>query len=92
MDNNDARKLKKVNKILSKLPRAHQDTLYLLLKHLNKVCESSSLNRMTIKSLSMVFAPTLMRHQDPTRDFLDISYKNAIVEYLLLNTSKLQCF
>ncbi|KAG1383057.1 hypothetical protein G6F60_002255 [Rhizopus arrhizus] len=92
MDNNDARKLKKVNKILSKLPRAHQDTLYLLLKHLNKICESSSLNRMTIKSLSMVFAPTLMRHQDPSRDFLDISYKNAIVEYLLLNTSKLQCF
>ncbi|KAG1147189.1 hypothetical protein G6F37_006041 [Rhizopus arrhizus] len=92
MDNNDARKLKKVNKILSKLPRAHQDTLYLLLKHLNKICESSSHNRMTIKSLSMVFAPTLMRHQDPSRDFLDISYKNAIVEYLLLNTSKLQCF
>ncbi|KAG1613724.1 hypothetical protein G6F46_007487 [Rhizopus delemar] len=92
MDNNDTNKLKKVNKMLSKLPRAHQDTLHLLLKHLNKICELSSLNRMTIKSLSMVFAPTLMRHQDPSRDFLDISYKNAIVEYLLLNTSKLQCF
>ncbi|EIE83882.1 hypothetical protein RO3G_08587 [Rhizopus delemar RA 99-880] len=87
--NNDEKKLEMATKALTRLPKAHKDTLNILLKHLNKVCESSSLNRMTTKNLSMVFAPTLMRHQDPSRDFLDISYKNAAVEYLLLHTSKL---
>lgn len=87
--NNDEKKLKIVSKTLSQLPKAHSNTLCSLLKHLNKVCESSSENRMPIKNMSMVFAPTLMRHQDPSRDFLDISYKNAVVEYLLLHTADL---
>ncbi|PHZ17448.1 RhoGAP-domain-containing protein [Rhizopus microsporus ATCC 52813] len=87
--NNDPSKLQKMTHILSQLPQAHQDTLRSLFRHLEKICQSCSKNRMTIKNLAMVFAPTLMRHQDPSRDFLDISYKNAVVEYLLLHTSEL---
>jgi hypothetical protein len=37
----------------------------------------------------MVFAPTLMRHNDASKDFLDMSYKNAAVEFILTNTSEL---
>ncbi|CAO3699777.1 unnamed protein product [Rhizopus stolonifer] len=87
---NDSNRLEAVVKALSKLPRAHQDTLNLILAHLTKICNACPQNRMTIKNLSMVFAPTLMRHQDPSRDFSDISYKNSVVEYLLLNTAELQ--
>ncbi|KAI9255487.1 hypothetical protein BY458DRAFT_520154 [Sporodiniella umbellata] len=82
-------RLNMVRRTISQLPKAHSSTLYFLLRHLNKVCQLSSQNRMTIKNMSMIFAPTLMRHQDPSRDFLDMSYKNAAVEYLLLHTADL---
>lgn len=44
---------------------------------------------MTVKNLALVFGPTLMRDRDPNRDFLDMSYKNAVVEYFILNAHSL---
>ncbi|KAG2205762.1 hypothetical protein INT47_003945 [Mucor saturninus] len=87
--NTDNKKLSAFTEALSQLPKAHLDTIVLLFRHLEKVQKLSDENRMTIKNLSMVFAPTLMRHSDPSRDFLDISYKNATIEYVLLHTSEL---
>ncbi|KAI9283384.1 hypothetical protein BY458DRAFT_496368 [Sporodiniella umbellata] len=75
---------------LVKLPEAHKHTLVLILNHLAKIYDACSQNRMTVKSLSMIFAPTLMRHQDPSRDFIDMSSKNSVVEHMLLNTADLQ--
>lgn len=87
--NADNKKLSAFTDALSQLPKPHLDTIVLLFRHLEKVQKLSDENRMTIKNLSMVFAPTLMRHSDPSRDFLDISYKNATIEYVLLHTSEL---
>lgn len=56
---------------------------------LYRVSQRSSENRMTVKNLAMVFAPTLMRDKDSTRDFLDMSYKNAVIEYLITNAYEL---
>lgn len=87
--NPDENKTKAFAKALAQLPKAHYDTIVLLFQHLNRVYDQSDENRMTVKNLAMVFAPTLMRHSDPSRDFLDISYKNATIEYILLHTSEL---
>lgn len=86
---NDDKKLDAFSDVLSQLPKPHYDTMSFLFKHLHKVVENASLNRMTVKNLAMVFAPTLMRHSDPSKDFLDISYKNATIEYILLHTDHL---
>ncbi|KAI7898674.1 uncharacterized protein BX663DRAFT_555564 [Cokeromyces recurvatus] len=87
--NHNEKKIEAFSNALSKLPKAHLDTVILLFTHLNKVFEQSEKNRMSVKNLAMVFAPTLMRHNDPSRDFLDISYKNATIEYILLHTTEL---
>lgn len=86
---NDEEKIQQFSNVLSQLPKAHLDTASVLFKHLYKVYQRSDQNRMTAKNLAMVFAPTLMRHIDPSRDFLDISYKNATIEYILLHTEQL---
>lgn len=87
--NPDEKKITAFAETLGKLPKAHLDTLILLFQHLDRVFKRSDENRMTVKNLSMVFAPTLMRHSDPSRDFLDISYKNATIEYILLHSTEL---
>ena len=38
---------------------------------------------MTVKNLALVFAPTLMRDRDSSRDFTDMSYTNATMEYFI---------
>lgn len=86
---NDEEKVQQFSNIFSLLPKAHFDTASVLFKHLFRVYQRSDLNRMTAKNLAMVFAPTLMRHMDQAKDFLDISYKNATIEFILLHTEQL---
>ncbi|KAI7859913.1 hypothetical protein BDC45DRAFT_495288 [Circinella umbellata] len=69
--------------ILEQLPKANYDTLKVLICHLHRVHEQSSENLMTTRNLAVVFAPTLMRDHDATRDLLDMSYKKATLEYLI---------
>ena len=88
MDHNE-KKIEAFSDILHQLTKAHFDTIALLFNHLVKVYKQSDVNRMSVKNLAMVFAPTLMRHSDASRDFLDISYKNATIEYILLHTTEL---
>ncbi|KAL9539093.1 hypothetical protein MBANPS3_010475 [Mucor bainieri] len=88
LDHNQ-KKMEAFSTILHQLPKAHYDTIALLFHHLTKVYQQSDANRMSVKNLAMVFAPTLMRHTDASRDFLDISYKNATIEYILLHTVEL---
>jgi hypothetical protein len=53
------------------------------------VQEHSSENLMTTKNLAMVFGPTLMRDEDGSRELTDMSYKNAVIEFLITRVHQL---
>ncbi|CEI99882.1 hypothetical protein RMCBS344292_13958 [Rhizopus microsporus] len=82
-------KLDKFYELLSQLPKVNYDTLELLMKHLYHVQEHHDENLMTIKNLAMVFGPTLMRDTDASRELTDMSYKNAVIEFLITHVHKL---
>ncbi|BFZ22577.1 hypothetical protein BsWGS_25616 [Bradybaena similaris] len=50
---------------ISALPPAHFNTFKFLCVHLGKVIDNQSKNMMSAKNLATVFAPTLMRSDDP---------------------------
>ncbi|KAI9024286.1 hypothetical protein CLU79DRAFT_99811 [Phycomyces nitens] len=79
----DQAKTDKFISLMKQLPKANYDTLKLLMQHLYHVKQRSSENLMTTKNLAMVFAPTLMRDRDASRDFSDMSYKNATMDFVI---------
>ncbi|ORX52434.1 RhoGAP-domain-containing protein [Hesseltinella vesiculosa] len=82
-------KLDRFVELVSQLPKANYDTLKRLIGHLESVSNESKVNLMTVKNLAMVFGPTLLRDREATRDLIDMSYKNATIEYLINHTSSL---
>lgn len=54
-----------IRPIIRRLPPAHFHTLKYLCEHLLKVSHYSSRNQMTIENLAIVFAPTIMRSENP---------------------------
>lgn len=55
-------------RLLADLPPANYHTLIYLRKHLLKVAENDSVNKMTLHNLATVFGPTLLRPaEDPTK-------------------------
>ena len=54
-----------IRPIIRRLPPAHFHTLKYLCDHLLKVSHHSSRNQMTMENLAIVFAPTLMRSENP---------------------------
>ncbi|CEP16580.1 hypothetical protein [Parasitella parasitica] len=69
--------------LLAQLPKVNYDTLRLLIQHLFSVQKRHNENLMTTKNLAMVFGPTLLRDVEASRDLVDMSYKNAVVEFLI---------
>ncbi|CAO3647494.1 unnamed protein product [Cunninghamella blakesleeana] len=82
-------KLDRFIELTSQLPKPNYDTLKLLMTHLDNVQKQSVQNLMTTKNLAMVFGPTLMKDKDASRDLLDMSYKNATVEFIINNVNDL---
>ncbi|GJJ74218.1 hypothetical protein EMPS_06576 [Entomortierella parvispora] len=82
-------KLQTFRNLIDRISMAHYRTLKVLMEHLNRVTERAAVNLMTPKNLSVVFGPTLMRNPDPSREILDTTYKNSVIEYLIVNTSEL---
>ena len=54
-----------IRPIIRRLPPAHFHTLKCLCEHLLNISSHSSRNQMTIENLAIVFAPTLMRSENP---------------------------
>ena len=54
-----------VRPIIRRLPPAHFHTLKYLCEHLLNVSQHSSRNQMTMENLAIVFAPTIMRSENP---------------------------
>ncbi|KAI8341256.1 hypothetical protein BC941DRAFT_370135 [Chlamydoabsidia padenii] len=79
-------KTNKFVELLSQLPKANHDTLKLLIIHLDNVRKQSESNLMTTKNLAMVFGPTLLCDKDGSRDLVDMSYKNATIEFIINHT------
>ncbi|KAI8977903.1 hypothetical protein BDB01DRAFT_844278 [Pilobolus umbonatus] len=75
--------------LLSQLPKVNYETLKFLIQHLNRVQQCHAENLMTTKNLAMVFGPSLMRDIESNRDLIDMSLKNAVIEYLIIHSSEL---
>ena len=84
-----SKRLHYVQDLIKKLPLAHRETLRNLLRHLLKVIDLSSQNRMNLQNIALVFGPNIMRGNplnDASTGFNPhIMTQNVIVEYLLGN-------
>ncbi|OBA23157.1 RhoGAP-domain-containing protein [Metschnikowia bicuspidata var. bicuspidata NRRL YB-4993] len=72
-------------RIINRLPPANKHTMYMIVKHLNKVNQYSNVNRMTYKNLSVVFAPTIARDVTGEREMMDMGPRNEATELLFSN-------
>ncbi|KAJ2956255.1 hypothetical protein NQZ79_g7859 [Umbelopsis isabellina] len=79
-------KMDKFTQLVHKLPPANYETLKALITHLNNVKGQCDENLMTAKNLAVVFGPTLLRDQDPSRELLDMNAKNTTVEFIIINS------
>ncbi|KAG0044872.1 hypothetical protein BGZ83_009847 [Gryganskiella cystojenkinii] len=82
-------KIQTFKDLMERMPFAYYQTLKVLLEHLNRVTQRDKVNLMNSKNLSVVFGPTLMRNPDPSKEIMDMTYKNMTVEFFITNTSEL---
>ncbi|KAF9357072.1 hypothetical protein BGX26_004281 [Mortierella sp. AD094] len=75
--------------LMERMPLAHYRTMKFLLEHLNRVTSCDDVNLMNAKNLSVVFGPTLMRNPDPSKEIMDMTFKNMTIEYFINHTSEL---
>ncbi|CAD5215570.1 unnamed protein product [Bursaphelenchus okinawaensis] len=61
------KRIQKFNQLLSSLPGPNRETLVVLVRHLKKVAQYDSQNRMNLHSLSIVFGPALFQETKPTK-------------------------
>lgn len=73
---------KKLHHLVFNLPDGAYFTLRALIFHLNKVADAQSVNRMTAKSLGIIWGPALLN--DNSMSPQDLSYKSKVVEELML--------
>ncbi|KAH8119286.1 RhoGAP-domain-containing protein [Phellopilus nigrolimitatus] len=71
--------------LVRQLPAEHYHTLARLMTHLHRVQLQADVNLMTARNLGVIFGPTLMRSQDPSREFADMAGKSLSVEWLIEN-------
>jgi len=79
----EARALDRLRAALERLPAAHRDTVTLLFRHLHRVAQRSSVNKMTPANLGVVFGPTLLRSSDPTAEFKGLDLRARVLELLI---------
>ncbi len=81
------KKFQLIKESIYELPVAHRETLKALCTHLLNVIKLSSLNRMHLQNMALVFGPTLLRLNplNPANNCLNenIILQNDLVEYIL---------
>ncbi|GAA98954.1 uncharacterized protein L969DRAFT_51314 [Mixia osmundae IAM 14324] len=82
-------KLEALGRLLRALPEPHFDTAQMLVMHLHRVYQQAQQNKMTPQNLGVVFAPTLLRSEDPNKDFSEMGQKCKVVETLVEHAPKL---
>lgn len=73
-------------KVIEQLPQVNHDTLERLIFHLVQVASLEDVNRMSPNSLSIVFAPCLLRcpdNSDPLTSMKDVSKTTTCLEMLI---------
>ena len=70
---------------INDLPSRHRDCLQVLVFHLARVVERERENLMTSLNIAVVFAPTIMRVDDLSREMGDTQAKNQAVQFLIEN-------
>ena len=78
-------RLSRLKELISHLPPHHVTTLHYLGTHLNRVAAQSEKNKMRQNNVAIVFAPTLLRRQVPTRESLvsDGPFQTTVIEEIL---------
>lgn len=71
--------------VIQKLPPANKHALYLICKHLTLVSSYFAINKMTLRNLSVVFAPTLAWDETGKREMDDMGYRNDVTELMFNN-------
>jgi len=82
-----ARRMDQLRKLVRELPEVHLETLKYLTNHLCQVAEHSTVNKMEVRNLAIVFGPTLVRTTDDNMVSMvtDMSQQCRIIESLLSN-------
>ncbi|KZO95564.1 RhoGAP-domain-containing protein [Calocera viscosa TUFC12733] len=74
-----------LHSLIMQLPPEHYETIKFLMLHLHRVTNLADVNRMNSQNLGVVFGPTLMRSQDRSREFSDMSGETQTVRWLIEN-------
>lgn len=85
----DQGKLQNSQELVSKLPELNYKNLKVILTHLIKIYQNANANKMTLKNISVVFGPTLMRDVNPEREVIDMSARTSVLEFILSNYNQI---
>ncbi|KAL6451962.1 ARHGAP15 Rho GTPase-activating protein 15 [Candida maltosa Xu316] len=76
-------RIAELQKVINKLPHANNETLKMIVQHLQLINSFRDVNKMGYKNLSVVFAPTLARDEYGDREMTDMGFRNDTTELLL---------
>merc|ERR1719228_2343199 len=82
-----SRRMDQLRKLVRELPEIHLETLKYVTGHLCQVAEHSTINKMEVRNLAIVFGPTLVRTTDDNMVSMvtDMSQQCRIIESILSN-------
>jgi len=82
-----SRRMDQLRKLVRDLPEIHLETLKFVTAHLCQVAEHSTINKMEVRNLAIVFGPTLVRTTDDNMVSMvtDMSQQCRIIESILSN-------
>ncbi|ODQ76945.1 hypothetical protein BABINDRAFT_163947 [Babjeviella inositovora NRRL Y-12698] len=79
------KKVRECREIVGKLPETNRVCLEVLTRHLHVVAARADENKMHMKNLSMVFAPTLTWDRTGEREMEDMGWRNESTEFMIKN-------